>query len=106
MNFKEALYGVLDEKMPKIDGKENVINLEQAKILALLWSMIALSENVLDDIAYIDKTKEIVSIPLQKSTKAKKASTEKTAKKTAKNKAEKDDVVGSNGEKTGEPKAT
>jgi hypothetical protein len=50
---------------------------EVPKILAFLWSMIAISKNVLDDIAYIGDNNRIVSAPLPK-----KADTEQTSSDT------------------------
>ena len=69
MKFDEALGTALrltpDAQKPR--GDDNY-----AKILALLWTMIAVSQNVLDDTVYIDDSKNIVSVPLQKSSDPKK----------------------------------
>ena len=79
MNFKDALYETLDNTLPaRPDGKENVVNAQEARILAIMWNMLAVSKNVLDDIVYIDQNTNIISKPLQKS------STKQTAKKKSK----------------------
>jgi len=72
MKFKEALYEVLDNVMPKENGQENVVSPQTSKILALMWNMLAVSKNVLDDTVAIGNNNNIIS--LQKS------STEKTTK--------------------------
>lgn len=74
MKFKDALYEVLDNVMPKENGQENVVTPQTCKILALMWNMLAVSKNVLDDTVTIGNNNTIVSISLQKS------STEKTTK--------------------------
>lgn len=78
MKFEDAFAKTLEntpkECMPR--GDDNI-----PKILAFLWSMLAVSKKELDDIAYIDNNKNIVSIPLQKSSKAtagKKSATKKS----------------------------
>lgn len=58
--FAEALKITPEENRPK--GDPNI-----PKILAFLWTMVAVAKNKLDDIAYIDNNKQIMSIPLQKS---------------------------------------
>lgn len=82
--FAEALKITPKECTP---GGENV-----PKILAFLWTMIAVSKNKLDDLAYISENKQIISIPLQKSdTKTAKEKTKavKVKKTNGKEKKEK-----------------
>lgn len=71
--FAEALKNTPDENIPK--GDPNI-----PKILAFLWTMIAVSKNKLDDIAYIDNNKQIISISLQKSST--KTATDENVEKT------------------------
>ena len=73
MKFEEALDKAY-EQMPlgtTPKGDNNYI-----KIVSLLWNMMAVSKNVLDDIVYISENNNIISMPLQKSSK-KTAETEK-----------------------------
>ncbi len=78
MNFNDAWAEVYkkipEENRLRSDDKDNVKN---AKIMALMWSMFAVSKNVLDDIAYIGDNQQIISIPLQKSSTKKTAGKEK-----------------------------
>ena len=64
MKFEEAFDKVYSKIPPEAIPKGNE---NYPKILAMLWSMLAISENVLDDIAFIDENKKIISIPVQKS---------------------------------------
>lgn len=89
MTFKEALYTVLDEVYPKQDGKENVVSKDTIRAVALLWNMLAISKNVLDDAIYIDNINNIHSIPIKEvlekiSGMQKSTSTKKTAAKNSK----------------------
>jgi len=78
MKFSDAFDEVWN-KIPKNaipKGDRNI-----PKVLAFLWSMIAVSQNVLDDIVYVDDNNNIQSVPLQKSSIGKKTTkTDKTAK--------------------------
>ena len=72
MNFKEALYEVLDNVYPRPDdGSENKVSSDQVRAVALLWNMLVASKNVLDDYVYINNNNEIMSVPVQKSTPSK-----------------------------------
>lgn len=97
MKFDDAFEKVL-KKMPKEQmpsGDDNI-----AKTLAFLWSLVAIAKNKLDDIAYIDKNNNIISIPLQKSSSA------NTTAKTGKNKSVGDVVKVDNGKEKEKPEAT
>jgi len=72
--FEEVLKKTPENLVPR--GDPNI-----PKILAFLWSMIALSEKELDDIVYISENNNIVSIPLQKSSSSQKTATKKEEKK-------------------------
>lgn len=76
MKFNDAMDKALKE-MPKDSTPKGDKN--YPKLLALMWSMIAISNKKLDDIAYINNNNNIISIPLQKS-----KAPNPTAKKSAK----------------------
>ena len=46
-------------------GERFAVSPATAKTLAFLWNMIALGDGSFDDIVYLDKNNEIVSIPLE-----------------------------------------
>jgi hypothetical protein len=113
MKFNDAWEKVVANTPPdsriKPDDRPEIKN---AKMMALIWSIIAISENVLDDIAYIDNTMNIVSIPLEQKGKGQKPSTKskKAAEKTGEEEQpptdenEQDEIVEGDGEEenTGE----
>lgn len=75
MNLNDAW----DEALKKIPKEHRPNNPNDPyfvpKIIGIIWSIIAVAhEKGLDDISFIDNNQQIISIPLQKSTK------EKTAK--------------------------
>lgn len=97
MKFQDALHKVTDDEDLWEDGLEIVITPQTSKILAILWNMVAVSKNVLDDIVWIDKNNNIISKPLQKSSTKK--TTAKTAKKTTAKSVGKEKVEDKNGGK-------
>lgn len=85
MNFKDALYEVLDNILPKENDKENVVDRQTVKILSLMWNMLAVSKKELDDLVHIDENNNIKSVPIEN---LQKSSTKTTAGKKAKAKEE------------------
>ena len=72
MKFQEAFDKACDVMQEKQKGKGTFgVTPETAKTLAFLWTMLAISQNVLDDMAYIDNNNAIISVPLKKETGAK-----------------------------------
>lgn len=67
MKFNDAWEKIYDtipeEARLRSDDPDSI---KSAKIMAIIWSMLAVSENRLDDICYIDNYKNIVSVELQK----------------------------------------
>ena len=59
MKFEDA-FGLTMKSVPPTSIPRG--NDEYPKILSFLWSMLAISKNVLDDIVYIDENKNIQSI--------------------------------------------
>ena len=66
MKFEDALTAALD-KMPKIDGKENVVSPQTAKILAIMWDMLIESKIVLDNFVFINENNQIKTVDEKKS---------------------------------------
>jgi hypothetical protein len=81
MNFNDAWNEALKVTPPEDRPKGNIM---YAKVMAMMWTILAIAgKKGLDDIAYINENKDIVSIPLKKS-----ASTKKTGKGKSKKKDE------------------
>ena len=86
MKFNDAFEKAIEAK-EKSEGADTGVSPQTAKILALIWSMIAISKNKLDDLVYIDENNKIVSLPLpvkdkddeKKTTGQKSKSSNKTA---------------------------
>jgi hypothetical protein len=79
MKFEKAFDIVFNEMQKKDPDTKLVIAPGTAKVLAMLWSMLAVAENVLDDMAMIDNNNNIISlsIPEVKSDKKTKSGKDK-----------------------------
>lgn len=67
MKFEEAfdkVYEIENERSQNEGRGRLIIQPGTAKSLAFLWSMLAVSQNVLDDIVSIDQNNNIVSFPV------------------------------------------
>lgn len=66
MKFQEAFDAVFDvmSAIEKGKGMTFAVQPQTVKILAFLWSMLAVSQNVLDDCARIGNNNEIISFPI------------------------------------------
>jgi|WetSurMetagenome_2_1015567.scaffolds.fasta_scaffold00534_2 hypothetical protein len=84
MKFKEAFDLAFEIQQEKAKEKNEVfqITVGTAKILAFMWSMLAIAQNVLDDSVTIGDNMQINSVSLKDmESKGQKSSTTKTAKK-------------------------
>ena len=86
MKFEEAFDKVFVDTPPEHRPQGDPV---YPRLLAFLWSMIAVADGNVDDIAYIDQNKDIVSIPVKKSKEPKKPKEPKETKKVQKSSPEK-----------------
>lgn len=89
MKFKEAFDKVLDEIFLEIGGQDfarqdamqrSAVTPREARLLAIIWNMLAVSQKKLDDLVYIDKNTDILSTPINEKSKEDKNSTEDNKK--------------------------
>ena len=70
MKFQEAFDKIFDIEKEEVIKENPGLNIEfgiepkTAKIMALVWNMLAVTGGNFDDLARIDKNKNVVSIPL------------------------------------------
>ena len=70
MKFQEAFDKIFDIEKEEVIKENPGLNIEfgiepkTAKIIALVWNMLAVTGGNFDDLARIDKNKNVVSIPL------------------------------------------
>ena len=97
MKFQEAFdraFDLFQEQQQLQKGGEGVefrVTRGTSQILAFLWSMLAVAQNVLDDMAYIDDDNTIVSIPLKDSEETEGKKEKKTKKQTGQKSESTDD---------------
>ena len=98
--FEESLNEAIKQKQKEFNksGKDTIFQVspEIATILAFMWNILAISENRLDDLAYITESKtgsdrfKVLSVPLKKSSKKAAENVKiKTTKKSTKGKSAK-----------------
>jgi len=82
MKFQEAFDKAFEIHEKENKKKNNVFAITPgtAKILAFLWTMLAVAEKRLDDFCFVDDNNTIISIPIKGQTSS---STNKTADKKA-----------------------
>jgi len=95
MKFEDAFNQAIDKmdadiKNKNPDARPTRVKKDTAKILSIMWNILAVAQNKLDDIVYIDDTMNIRSFPLsgdkgKKEPKGKKSS-KSSNKKTAEDK--------------------
>jgi hypothetical protein len=67
VKFNEAFDKVFDtqnDRLEKAGKKKIIITPASAKLLAFAWNVIAIANNKMDDLAYIDDKNNIISVPL------------------------------------------
>ena len=83
MKFEEAFDLAFEESRQRelLDGIKFTVKPDTAKVLTFFWTMLAFAQNKLDDMAYLDKNFEIISVPLKKEPTGKKSEVKKAADK-------------------------
>lgn len=68
MKFEEAFNEVfeIEKKRSEKNGFKFSIESKTAKILAFFWNMLTVSNGIFDDIVYIDKNNNIISVPFKR----------------------------------------
>ena len=105
MKFEEAFNYAFEKAQKQSEKAEEQFGVtpSTAKILAFMWNMLAKAQGVFDDIAHIDRSNNIISVPLVKKEKIDKV------EKADEVKVEKDDKKADKSEeverkKSGRPK--
>jgi hypothetical protein len=85
MKFQEAFNKVYDielEETIRDNPGQNVqmaIEKKSAKLMSMIWNILAVSGGKFDDLAYVDKHNNIISVPLKKEKDSKKDDNKKSS---------------------------
>ena len=89
-NFKDCLYGALDT-ISAMTKTEVVISKKTSMIVSIMWNILCVEQNKLDDLIYINDNNDICKIPIAIVKNAIEPLQESVKKSAAKKTTEKDD---------------